>query len=150
MAAYQPTHEVINQVPPLKDYNAYLEDRPLREGVAREGGAWAEDRLTKLGGEVASGHFQELARLANKHTPELQTHDRFGNRTDTVEFHPAYHELLGHAIASGGALATVHPSAAGGTRGPRGHVLSLQPRRDRRLLPGLHGLRRHSGNAAAA
>ena len=100
MAAYQATHEVFNQVPPLEDYNAYLEDRPLREGVAREGGDWAEDRLTKLGGEVASAHFQELARLANKHTPELQTHDRFGNRIDAVEFHPAYHELLGHAIAS--------------------------------------------------
>ena len=100
MAAYRATHEVFNQVPPLEDYNAYREDRPLREGVAREGGDWAEDRLIKLGGEVASARFQELARLANKHTPELQTHDRFGNRVDMVEFHPAYHELLGHAIAS--------------------------------------------------
>ena len=27
--------------------------------------------------------------------PELRTHDRFGNRIDVVEFHPAYHELMG-------------------------------------------------------
>ncbi len=100
MANAERTHEVFNQVPPLEDYNAYLEDRPLREAVAREGGGGAGGRLVKLGGEVASRHFQELGRLANKHTPELLTHDRFGNRIDEVEFHPAYHELLGHAIAS--------------------------------------------------
>ncbi len=27
--------------------------------------------------------------------PELRTHDRFGHRVDVVEFHPAYHELMG-------------------------------------------------------
>ena len=106
------THEVFNQVPPLEDYNAYLEDRPLREAVAREGGSWADERLAKLGSEVPSGHFQTLARLANRHTPELQTHDRLGNRIDEVEFHPAYHELLGHAIASEAhSLPFTHPEA---------------------------------------
>jgi putative acyl-CoA dehydrogenase len=37
---------------------------------------------------------QDLARLANKVTPELKTHDRRGNRIDFVEYHPAYHELM--------------------------------------------------------
>lgn len=93
------THEVFNQVPPLVDYNAFLEDRALREAAHREGADWADERMTELGEEVASQRFQDLARLANKYTPELMTHDRFGNRIDEVEFHPAYHELLGHAIA---------------------------------------------------
>ncbi len=92
------THEVFNQVPPLEDYNAFVEDRPLREAAHREGADWADERMAQLGQEVASGHFQELARLANKHTPEFMSHDRFGNRIDEVAFHPAYHELLGHAI----------------------------------------------------
>ena len=30
----------------------------------------------------------------------LRTHDRFGNRIDEVEFHPAWHELLGRGSAS--------------------------------------------------
>ena len=28
----------------------------------------------------------------------LRTHDRYGNRIDEVEFHPAWHRLLGHAV----------------------------------------------------
>ena len=38
--------------------------------------------------------------LANRHTPELKTHDRFGNRIDWVEFHPAWHELMALAFGS--------------------------------------------------
>jgi putative acyl-CoA dehydrogenase len=44
---------------------------------------------------VGSEKVQCLARQANRHLPELKTHDRFGNRIDVVEFHPAYHELMG-------------------------------------------------------
>ncbi|XOT97721.1 acyl-CoA dehydrogenase, partial [Alcaligenes pakistanensis] len=39
-------------------------------------------------------NVQELARLANRHIPELKTHDRFGNRIDWLEFHPSWHELM--------------------------------------------------------
>jgi putative acyl-CoA dehydrogenase len=88
------THEVGNQVPPLEGYNAYVQDSILVAAVAREGGGWAHDRLAALGAEVGSAHVQDLARLANKFTPELKTHDRFGHRIDHVEFHPAYHELM--------------------------------------------------------
>lgn len=38
--------------------------------------------------------MQELARLANRHLPELRTHDRYGNRIDWLEFHPAWHALM--------------------------------------------------------
>jgi putative acyl-CoA dehydrogenase len=45
--------------------------------------------------------MQTHARLANRHPPTLHTHDRFGHRTDSVEFHPSYHALLGAAIGAG-------------------------------------------------
>jgi putative acyl-CoA dehydrogenase len=42
-----------------------------------------------------------LARQANRFTPELRTHDRVGRRIDEIEFHPAWHELMGLVWASG-------------------------------------------------
>ena len=32
-----PTHEVVNQVPPLEPYNVFEQDRPLVEALHREG-----------------------------------------------------------------------------------------------------------------
>ena len=54
-----------------------------RNRAARPLGALAGDEQT-----------QELARLANRHAPELKTHDRYGNRIDWVEFHPSWHALM--------------------------------------------------------
>jgi len=89
------THEVHNQPPPLEDFSAWETDAPLREAVAAFGGGWAEARLAVCGTRVGSARVQALARLANRFTPELHTHDRYGNRIDEVAFHPAWHELLG-------------------------------------------------------
>jgi putative acyl-CoA dehydrogenase len=99
MAARDPitrlvTHEVTNQAPPLEGYNAYQSDAALKDAVEREGGAWGVDRLNMLGELVGSAEFHELARAANRHPPELRTHDRYGRRIDEVEFHPAYHRLM--------------------------------------------------------
>lgn len=88
------THEVLNQAGALEDYNAYTEDKPLVEAVAVFGADWAAERLERTGAIVGSAKVQTLARQANRHLPELRTHDRFGNRIDSVEFHPAYHELM--------------------------------------------------------
>jgi putative acyl-CoA dehydrogenase len=49
----------------------------------------------------AAKKVQYLARQANRHLPELRTHDRFGNRADVVEFHPAYHELMALVYSCG-------------------------------------------------
>jgi putative acyl-CoA dehydrogenase len=38
---------------------------------------------------------------ANENPPRLRTHDRFGNRIDEVEFHPAWHELMRVGISHG-------------------------------------------------
>ena len=88
------THEVMNQPGTLEDYNAFADDRPLCDAVRAFGGDWARGELYRCGALVGSEKVQTLARLANRHTPELRTHDRFGHRVDVVEFHPAYHELM--------------------------------------------------------
>ena len=94
------THEVSNQPPPLVDYNVFEADRPLVEAVRREGADWAEERISGIGQLAGSGRAIELGRQANENPPKLRTHDRYGNRVDEVEFHPAWHELLGASVAN--------------------------------------------------
>jgi putative acyl-CoA dehydrogenase len=92
------THEVFNQTSPLVDYNVYEADRPLVEAVQREGADWAEERISAVGAYAGSERAQELGRLANENPPQLRTHDRYGNRLDLPEFHPAWHELMEAAV----------------------------------------------------
>lgn len=87
------THRVLNQAAPATGFNAFTGDAVLREAIAREA-PWATDRCEALGAVAGDEGAQELARLANRHLPELKTHDRFGNRVDWVEFHPSWHQLM--------------------------------------------------------
>ncbi|HEX8076065.1 MAG TPA: acyl-CoA dehydrogenase family protein [Thermoleophilaceae bacterium] len=96
-----PAREVLNQPPPLTDYNVYEENRPLVEALHREGAEPFEDRVRALGQRSGTAQALENGRLANEYEPILRTHDRYGNRIDDVEFHPAWHELMDHAIESG-------------------------------------------------
>jgi putative acyl-CoA dehydrogenase len=89
-----------NQPPPLRGYNLFAEDRPLAEAVRREGGGAFEERLIAFG-EALGGEPLEWGRLANEHPPQLRTHDRFGERIDEVEFHPAWHRLLALGVGWG-------------------------------------------------
>ncbi len=93
-ASVYATHEVINQPPPLQDYNCYECYPVLQEAVRRYGGDWDEASIRALGEKAGSAAFIETGYLANKHVPELKMHDRGGNRLDVVEFHPAYHEIM--------------------------------------------------------
>jgi putative acyl-CoA dehydrogenase len=95
-----PTRQVFNQPPPLEGYNLYLENRPLAEAARREGAAWAEERLVAMGDE-AGGEPLDWGRLANENPPKLKTHDRYGNRIDEVEFHPAWHWLMEMSVRHG-------------------------------------------------
>jgi putative acyl-CoA dehydrogenase len=95
------THEVSNQPPPLADTNLFARDRSLVEAVRREGAGWAEAELAGLGARLGSAEALEWGAQANRHPPLLQTHDRFGRRRDEVEFHPAWHALLGLAVGHG-------------------------------------------------
>ena len=87
------THEVLNQPPPLRGRNLFDDDAALQEGLAREGADWARDRL-RAEGAFWGGDPVEWGFAANEHPPALHTHDRYGNRRDEVEFHPAWHELM--------------------------------------------------------
>jgi len=88
------THLVYNQPGDLSDHNAFTGDAALTEAASAFGADWARDRLAAAGAAVGSAEVQTLARLANKLTPELITHDRFGHRVDLVELHPAWHRLM--------------------------------------------------------
>jgi len=90
-----------NQPPPLVDYNLFEADAPLRESLEREGGSWAHDLVHDLGRLAGTQQAIEWGFQANANPPQLRTHDRFGNRIDEVEFHPAWHELMKVAIGHG-------------------------------------------------
>jgi putative acyl-CoA dehydrogenase len=99
------THTVTNQPPPLTGHDVFTADAALAEGVARHAAperlAEIRAELGELGRAAGSAQAQEWGAQAGEHPPVLRTHDRYGNRIDEVEFHPAWHRLLGHAVASG-------------------------------------------------
>jgi putative acyl-CoA dehydrogenase len=95
------THEVTNQPPPLEDYDVFGADAALVEAVEREGAAWAVDDLHALGRLAGSPEAIGWGFDANRHPPELRSHDRFGHRIDEVAYHPAYHELMQVAVSHG-------------------------------------------------
>jgi len=90
------THTVANQPPPLVGLDVFASNLPLVEATEREGAGWIRERASALGRFVGeAGGPQDLwGRLANEHKPVLHTHDRYGNRIDEVEFHPAWHQLM--------------------------------------------------------
>ncbi|WP_329286372.1 acyl-CoA dehydrogenase family protein [Streptomyces sp. NBC_00691] len=94
------THEVTNQVPPLSDYDVSA-DPALLEALRREGAGWAESEVRELGARAGGAQAQEWGRLAERHSPVLHTHDRYGHRIDEVEFHPHWHDLMDVAVRHG-------------------------------------------------
>src|SRR5918998_1609257 len=97
------THEVTNQVPPLAGHDPGAGDTALAEACVRHADVATLDSLKALGALAGSEQAQEWGRRANENPPHLRTHDRYGNRVDEVEFHPAWHELMrtafGHGLA---------------------------------------------------
>lgn len=95
------THAVFNQPPPRTNINEFTENEVLAEMVRTVGGATDTSQLQQVGALVGKADFQHAARLANTHPPVLHTHDIYGHRVDEVEYHPAYHRILGDAVAAG-------------------------------------------------
>ena len=141
-----PTHEVVNQVPPLEPYNVFEQDRVLVEALEREGAGWAADRARALG-EIAGGEAVEWGRLANENEPVLRTHDRYGHRIDEVEYHPAYHRLLEVTVSQRAALPSLDRPAPRRARRARGAVHGDGPGRGRAPVPDLDDV---FGRAGAA
>ncbi|WP_432135763.1 MULTISPECIES: acyl-CoA dehydrogenase family protein [unclassified Streptomyces] len=107
------THSVINQPPPLIGYDVYGADRALVAAVERHldpavlGEARSE--LSALGRAAGSAQLREWAVQADENPPRLHTHDRYGRRIDEVEFHPAWHRLLGKGAGAGLTAAWTRP-----------------------------------------
>ena len=95
------THEVLNQPPPLVDYDLFGTDSALKEAVVREGAEWALGELGTFGHKLGRAETIEAGRLANAYPPVPRLFDRYGRRIDEVEFHPAWHELMSLAIGEG-------------------------------------------------
>lgn len=104
------THRVTNQPPLLMDYDLFAADVVLAEAVVREGGAWGVDRLHELG-TTLGGEPLRLGAIADRNPPVLRTHDRYGNRIDEIDFHPAWTKLLDLGIRRGS------PRCPGGSPG---------------------------------
>ncbi len=94
------THTVENQALPLAPYDAYATDLPLQEALAREGAAWAQAEVARHG-PIAGGELMQLGFAANENKPKFKPFDRYGNRIDEVEFHPAWHRIMELAMGSG-------------------------------------------------
>ncbi|HEX7890715.1 MAG TPA: DNA alkylation response protein, partial [Ramlibacter sp.] len=95
------THEVFNQTEPLVGINLFETNRALRDALRFNAPQLDTASLSRLGALAGSSEMQAHARLANTHTPQLHTHDRFGRRIDEVEFHPSYHALMAAAVEAG-------------------------------------------------
>jgi putative acyl-CoA dehydrogenase len=91
------THEVANQPPPLERRDLFADNRPLAEALEREGAGWARERL-HAAGTFWGGEPMAWGEQANANPPVLHTHDRYGNRRDEVEFHPAWHALMAAGV----------------------------------------------------
>ncbi|MEU9268156.1 acyl-CoA dehydrogenase family protein [Streptomyces sp. NPDC048251] len=98
------THTVTNQPPPLTGYDVYGADQALVAAVERhldpELLDEAHGELSALGRAAGSEQLHEWAVQANEYPPKLCTHDRYGHRIDEVDFHPAWHRLLGKGVGA--------------------------------------------------
>ncbi|MFJ8184627.1 acyl-CoA dehydrogenase family protein [Streptomyces sp. NPDC096105] len=99
------THTVTNQAPPLVQYDVFGSDRALVGAVERHLAPEAREaglaELSALGHTCGSAQVQEWGAQANENPPRLRTHDRYGHRIDEVDFHPAWHRLLGKGVSAG-------------------------------------------------
>ena len=108
------THEVVNQVPPLLDYNLLDSDLALSEGLRRWAGPTAHHEVAVLGQRAGTEEMRRAADAANTCTPTLRTHAPTGERLDEVDFHPAWHQLMDVAVSSGlTAPAWTEPTGSG-------------------------------------
>ncbi|MGH6992345.1 MAG: acyl-CoA dehydrogenase family protein, partial [Caulobacteraceae bacterium] len=90
-----------NQPPPLQDYNLFSSDRALTEAVVREGAQGTTADLEAYGARLGARETLALGEAANRAAPVLHAFDRYGERIDLVEFHPAWHALMEIQVEEG-------------------------------------------------
>ena len=151
MSAFKPrtmleTHEVTNQPPPFEDVNLFTSDLALQHALGHAGGAMHAARLAEFGARAGSAEVAEWAMQANRNPPQLKSFDRYGQRIDEVEFHPAYHELM-HLGLDAGIAASAWSGLEAGHVLHSGHRIPDGAGRAGRVLPDDHDLCRAAGAA---
>src|SRR5258708_8694030 len=106
------TQEIPNQSPPYADVDLYGSDRALQEAVSANGAEIEVPALSAFCRRWGSAAMFEMARLANEFPPRLKIFDAKGRRSDTVEFHPAYHHFMTESMAAGLHASTWQANAA--------------------------------------
>jgi putative acyl-CoA dehydrogenase len=107
------THDVLNQAAPFEDVNLFTSDVALQAAVAAAGGETHRERLSAFGARAGSAETAAWAMQANENSPRLKVFDRYGQRIDEVEFHPAYHRLMTLGVEAGVSSAAWSGVAAG-------------------------------------
>ena len=94
------THVVENQPTIPAPYNLWRDDALLRVFVNQQlpQSHQHDEGLLDKYGQLAGDLLMDHGELANKNKPVLHTFDRYGRRTDNVEFHPSYHALMESAM----------------------------------------------------
>ena len=95
------THEVLNQAPPRVDVDEFATNPALQEALAAFAPAANSEWFHEIGQHVGTERYQHDAELANTLTPVHHSHDRWGNRVDEIEFHPAYHRIMEFSVSRG-------------------------------------------------
>ncbi|WP_375056123.1 acyl-CoA dehydrogenase family protein [Zobellella sp. DQSA1] len=90
-----------NQTPDFVDQDAFTLDQALVEGVQREGAVWARPGLEQYGRWITRPDIIAAGFAANRWPPVLHGFDKRGRRQDRVSYHPAYHQLMHHALEAG-------------------------------------------------
>jgi putative acyl-CoA dehydrogenase len=89
-----------NQPPPYGGINLFEQDPLLNAAASGFSDAVRQD-LSDVGAFWGTYEARDLARLANRHLPELERYDARGERIDRVTFLPAYHSLMSRSVAAG-------------------------------------------------
>ena len=71
------------------------------DAVKANGAAGEAASLAAFGQQWGTADMFALGRQANENPPKLHAFDANGFRRDTVEFHPAYHQLMSQSVSAG-------------------------------------------------
>ena len=62
---------------------------------------WGEDTAMDYGDLLGSAEWIQKGHQANNYSPLFHSHNSKGQRIDEIEYHPAYHDILGLSISQG-------------------------------------------------
>lgn len=108
--------DALDRLPDAAGVNLYELDHDLRDILSRALSAREQtsaEPLLRALGALAGGELSELARQADAHPPQLVSHDRQGNRTDEIMFHPSYERMTEIAVQRFGLVAMSHVPTPG-------------------------------------